>query len=385
MPCYNSAATLAEALDSVLSQECRGTFELIAVDDCSGDETSKMLKRKATADSHLKIITHEENRGGGAARNTGIGASTGRFVLVFDSDDVLCHGALQAMYGFLSAHEELDGALFEEQRTFTGTDKRRHQAFRFYTETKAIELRAIFQGKKALIGNFLFRRTAFERAGPYPEHHGFDTQAFCMRFLSKGLHAQVAPGACFWHRVSGPAASYFERVFAAGRFSLNTYLIYEDLIEMFSGAAIDCIMDADVFRSSSFGEASLSARMEALERAGIAVISDRNDAKHNRKHKGFVAAVQSLREQEYEEALRQLVELAGQGFMSPVLHFNMIRCTLGLAGRPWAGIIEESLEAIQKMRIRKIPSTRGWGVFWRGLVKFARIILTSRGFEDPIF
>ena len=384
MPCYNSMSTLEESLDSVLTQNFAGNIELVAVEDCSTDETESILRRRATQDSRLKIVVHRQNMGGGAARNTGIRASAGSFLLVFDSDDVLGYGALQAMYDFLSGHEALDGALFEEQRTFQGNDKQNLNVFRFYCEDRPIDLKAVFQGKKALMGNFMFRRPAFEKAGGYPDHHGFDTQGFCMRFLSNGLHAQVAPGSFFWHRVSGPAASYFERVFAAGRFSLNTYLIYEDMIDLFSCAAINKIMTADVFRKNSFGAESLSAQMEALESAGIAVLKDSNSDSYGPQELGFVAGILAMREKQFGKALQKFFDIAQKGFVSPILHFNIIRCTFGIAGMTTSGIVEESLSAIDRLRTKKIRSRRGWSLFQRSLVKMARAILTFYGFEDPI-
>jgi glycosyltransferase involved in cell wall biosynthesis len=387
MPCYNSEATLSEAVDSVLSHPFKGSLELIAVDDCSTDRTLQILREKADHDSRLKVIRHEENRGGGAARNTGIGYAHGDAILVFDSDDVLGVRAVEPMLELLNARSDLDGALFEEQRTFRGKDKDHCSPFRYYEEHAPIELRAVFQGQKALIGNFMFRRSAFEKAGGYPEHHGFDTQAFCMRFLSSGLRAQVAPGSFFWHRVSGPTASYFDRVFASGRFNLNTYLIYEDMIEQFSNEALTVIMNANVFRVSGFsseGSEGIAGQLQSLQRSGVEVLRNEDADDLDVRSRSFIHGVIALRNEDYANAIRQFSDSARTGLSSPILAFNLVRCTLGLAGTEKARGIDAALAAVEQLRVRKMPSTRGWSLLDRALVKAARVILSKHGIEDPV-
>jgi glycosyltransferase involved in cell wall biosynthesis len=384
MPCYNSEATLSEAVSSVLAHTFKGRLELIAVDDCSTDRTPQILREKSDHDSRLKVIRHDENRGGGAARNTGISSARGDTILVFDSDDVLGERAVEPRLGLLNARPDLNGALFEEQRTFRGRDRGHYSPFRYYQEHAPIELRAVFQGKKALIGNFMFRRAVFEQVGGYPEHHGFDTQAFCMRFLSKGLRAQVAPGSFFWHRVSGPTASYFDRVFASGHFSLNTYLIYEDIIERLSNKALSIIMNADVFRVSGFDENGIAAQLESLQRSGIEVLRTDGDNELDVRLKSFVLGVIALRNGDYAEAILRFSDSARTGLSSSILCFNMIRCTVGLAGTEKARIVDTSLVVAEQLRTRKTPSTRGWSILDRALVKAARSILSMHGIEDPL-
>jgi glycosyltransferase involved in cell wall biosynthesis len=384
MGCYNSEATLEEALDSVLGQEFTGNFELVAVDDGSSDSTLQILRTRAIQDDRLRIIVHEKNRGGGASRNSAIRETAGQFVLDFDSDNVLGEHALQTMHNFISEHPDLHGALFEEQRVFGGRNTRRYNPYRYYTETSPLELGAIFRCDNAEFGNLMCRSEAYTLAGGYPEHHGFDTQGFCMRFLSRGLRAQVAPGSFYWHRTNGSKASYFERVFAAGRFNLNTYLTYEDMMEQFSEAALEAIMSSQIFRRSSLGEGSIGGRLKELERSGVPVLRGKRALPPGSKHELFVRGVVALREQEYEEALRSFIEIARAGVSLPILHFNVVRCTLGISGTEPGRLIEESLKTTRRLVVRTFPITRGWNLIDRGLVKSARLILAAHGFEDPI-
>ena len=76
---------LRECLDSVLAQSLR-SLEAICVDDGSTDSSPKILAEYAERDSRVKVI-RQENAGSGPARNTGIAASTGNYLMFLDPDD----------------------------------------------------------------------------------------------------------------------------------------------------------------------------------------------------------------------------------------------------------------------------------------------------------
>lgn len=84
IPTYNRLASLPRALESVLRQTF-DDIEVIVVDDCSTDETWAYLQ--TISDPRLHIIRHETNKGGGAARNTGIKAAGADLIAFQDSDD----------------------------------------------------------------------------------------------------------------------------------------------------------------------------------------------------------------------------------------------------------------------------------------------------------
>lgn len=87
IPCHNSAATVARAVKSVLDQSYP-PFEIIVVDDQSSDSTVKVVKDLCEWDDRVRLVTHEVNLGGGAARNSGIDAATGDIVAFLDADDI---------------------------------------------------------------------------------------------------------------------------------------------------------------------------------------------------------------------------------------------------------------------------------------------------------
>ena len=85
---YNGARHLGEAIQSVLAQTLT-SLELIVVDDASSDASAALVEEVAALDRRVRLIVQPRNAGPGAARNRGIAESRGRYVAVFDSDDLM--------------------------------------------------------------------------------------------------------------------------------------------------------------------------------------------------------------------------------------------------------------------------------------------------------
>ncbi len=99
IPVYNDERNVAAAIDSALSQTLKDV-EVIVVDDGSTDSTPEVLKRYEG-----RIVSiRQENRGLAGARNTGIGASHGKYLCFLDSDDT-----------FLVRKAEIQSAVMERE------------------------------------------------------------------------------------------------------------------------------------------------------------------------------------------------------------------------------------------------------------------------------
>lgn len=96
IPVYNAQKYLENTLKCVLGQSLK-EIEVICVDDGSTDSSPEILKRAAKSDSRVKIIT-QQNRYAGAARNAGMAAASGKYLVFWDADDLFDRGALRAMY-----------------------------------------------------------------------------------------------------------------------------------------------------------------------------------------------------------------------------------------------------------------------------------------------
>ena len=85
VPVFNTEPYLEKCLRSLTEQTYRN-IEIIAVNDGSTDGSARILEQFAAADPRIRIIS-TENRGLSAARNTGICAASGDWLMFVDSDD----------------------------------------------------------------------------------------------------------------------------------------------------------------------------------------------------------------------------------------------------------------------------------------------------------
>lgn len=101
IPCYNHGNYLAKAVQSVFDQHYQDV-EIIVVDDGSADNTREIAEQFPG----VKYI-FQENQGLSAARNTGIEASTGNYLVFLDADDWLLKKALSINAAILNHDKSL--------------------------------------------------------------------------------------------------------------------------------------------------------------------------------------------------------------------------------------------------------------------------------------
>ncbi|WP_147534134.1 glycosyltransferase family 2 protein [Bacillus marasmi] len=85
VPVYKAESFLHQCIQSILNQTFKD-FELILVNDGSPDNSGKVCDDFALKDERIKVI-HKNNEGVSKARNTGIDASIGKYLMFCDADD----------------------------------------------------------------------------------------------------------------------------------------------------------------------------------------------------------------------------------------------------------------------------------------------------------
>ena len=107
VPVYNVQNYLAACVKSVAEQAGERDWECILVDDGSTDLSGQLCDALAAEIPGLRVI-HRENGGLAAARNTGLQAAQGDWLLFLDSDDAMAPGLLEALRAALPAHPGYD-------------------------------------------------------------------------------------------------------------------------------------------------------------------------------------------------------------------------------------------------------------------------------------
>ncbi|CAM5426988.1 Glycosyl transferase family A OS=Streptomyces fumanus OX=67302 GN=GCM10018772_08270 PE=3 SV=1 [Streptomyces fumanus] len=115
VPSHGVAGRLAQALDSVLAQSF-GDFEVIPVCDAPDPAAAEVAAARAGRDSRVAPVHSPPSAGLAGARNTGVRAATGTYLLFLDGDDTLVPGALAALDGRLAGTGDVDVLYFEHER-----------------------------------------------------------------------------------------------------------------------------------------------------------------------------------------------------------------------------------------------------------------------------
>lgn len=97
IPVYNTEKYIERCIVSVLEQSLED-IEIIFINDCSTDNSSKIINDYMAMDNRIQIITHDRNRGLSYARNTGIKNASGDYICFLDSDDWIDSNYIEHMY-----------------------------------------------------------------------------------------------------------------------------------------------------------------------------------------------------------------------------------------------------------------------------------------------
>ena len=113
IPMYNDEKYIGDCLDSILAQTFTD-FEVIVVDDCSTDNSKKIVEsyipkfynRNKGSGIELKIVSTEKNSGNpGIPTNLGIKLSRGQYVFCEDNDDLITKTALEEVYNLAEEYQ----------------------------------------------------------------------------------------------------------------------------------------------------------------------------------------------------------------------------------------------------------------------------------------
>lgn len=203
IPTYESADTVPRAIDSALAQTY-DDLEVLVVDDASTDDTSAVVAEYD--DPRVEYLVHDRNRGGSAARNTGIEAAEGEYVGFLDADDewhpeklerqVACLegrseewvGAYCGMTEKVPRKIELLRAIAPERLTESATNVHYGKEGGEALIRDVLHRPGVFGGASTLL---VERRTAVEMGGfaeEFPRHQDVE---FLTRLLQQGKLAYV--------------------------------------------------------------------------------------------------------------------------------------------------------------------------------------------------
>jgi glycosyltransferase involved in cell wall biosynthesis len=191
IPCYNSSAFLADTVQSVLAQTLCD-MEIVLVDDGSVDDTRAVIARMiaASADRDMRLVC-QANAGTASARNRGISAARGRYILPLDADDLIAPTMLEECADLLDAEPRI--ALVYTDRQDFGDIERIWTAGKYELE----HLKYFNQ----IAYCSMFRKSMWEDVGGYRVNvNGFDDWDFWVACASRGFQGRHLPRPYLKHR-----------------------------------------------------------------------------------------------------------------------------------------------------------------------------------------
>ncbi len=210
---WNTRDILRDCLQSVYAQTHQIRFEVIVVDNASGDGSADMVRREFP---EVVLIANTDNRGFAAANNQGLAVAHGRYCLLLNSDTIALDGALDKTTAFADAHPR---AAVIGCRVLNADRTLQHSCFMFPSPLNSflgmlylnkLFPRSRFFGREAMTwwdrndvrqvevvtGCFMFvRREALAQVGAMDERYfmyGEETD-WCFRFRRAGWEVLFAP------------------------------------------------------------------------------------------------------------------------------------------------------------------------------------------------
>ncbi len=104
---YNGERYLEKTINSILTNSSLN-IELIIIDDKSTDGGYEILKKLKKGDSRITILQNKENIGKAGAVNRGLEISRGKYICIFDADDLMYPGRLEKQFNFLEKNPKVD-------------------------------------------------------------------------------------------------------------------------------------------------------------------------------------------------------------------------------------------------------------------------------------
>ncbi len=172
VPMYNSAKSIRNCIDSILSQTF-SDFEIIIINDGSTDESLCIIEKYAQTDPRIKLYSFS-NSGVSISRQRGVTLSSGEYILFVDSDDTINPELLEKLYFNICQLSSPDIIRYQ-CKLINDVPYKDHQRYNFndslyivYSGIQTLKMWSLFGKKYAVYWLFAFRRSVFSNILYFP-------------------------------------------------------------------------------------------------------------------------------------------------------------------------------------------------------------------------
>lgn len=232
-PVYNCGGQTAELLES-LTQQTRRDFEIILIEDGSGD--SREIAEKYRDKLHLQYY-YLKNSGVSHRRNYGISKARSPFLIFFDSDCIIPEDYFEKLDQlYKEKHFDAFGGKDAALKCFTPFQQAVNYAMTSFLTTGGI------RGSKKKIDKFYprsfnmgFSQEVFQKTGGFPEDitpPGED-MILSIRIYEKGFKVQSCPDLFVYHKRKTSFKRFFRQIYSFAYARLKISFLYPDTFKLF--------------------------------------------------------------------------------------------------------------------------------------------------------
>ncbi|EKD35895.1 MAG: glycosyl transferase [uncultured bacterium] len=233
IPCFNQGQFVDEAVDSVLAQSF-ADFEIIIVNDGSTDDATNRLLHNYRREKTRVLTT--VNQGLAAARNNGIAAAEGRYILPLDADDRILPGYLEKAVAVLEKEPRV-GIVYCRAALFGAVE----------TDWVLPE----YSLERMLVDNIIFCSAFFRRddwlaTGGYDRGmiYGWEDYEFWLSLIERGRQVVMIPETLFSYRVASDSMVRSKEKWQKVEMFKRIYLRHQGLFADHIDVWIDALLEA---------------------------------------------------------------------------------------------------------------------------------------------
>lgn len=196
VPVYKVEPYLDKCVSSIVNQTYKN-LEIILVDDGSPDNCPEMCDKWAKKDSRIRVI-HQENQGGGAARNAGLDIASGDLIAFVDSDDYIAPDMYAHLYELLGQVADIAECSYVEVVDDDAVFTCEYETHR-YTVQEAMAEHIHDHIFRQLIWNKLYRRKVVDDVR-FPTNKKIDDEFFTYHVLGNANKLIHSTKICYAYR-----------------------------------------------------------------------------------------------------------------------------------------------------------------------------------------
>lgn len=158
LPTFNSEKFIDKCIKSILKQSYKN-YEVIICDNCSTDDTIKIIKKNIKENKKFKIFKRKDH-GVADALNFGFGKSKGDILCWLNSDDLYCHEFVLQLV--VKQFEKFNYKHYLVGN-FINIDIKNNVIKRFYSYIPIFRIKYIFYYNQIFTGSFFFKKEIFKK------------------------------------------------------------------------------------------------------------------------------------------------------------------------------------------------------------------------------